>query len=389
MKVLHINREYPYGSTGKIVSYIHTALLERGHESFVYYGRGPIIKEPHICKVSSEFEAKVHSAFSRLTGLDFAYSLFATRETISLIKKNSPDVVHLHCLNGHFINLYSVLHYLKANDIKTIITLHSEMYHTAGCEHAFDCDKWKYCCSECNSVKGILTKYFRDDAKCSYKLLQDSFKGFDNLIVVGVSEWLTNRAMQSAVFSNSKARFVTVNNGSNPSDFFPIVNKSQKSTKTILHVTPDFSNPNKGGHFIIELAKLCPDYNFEIIGKIDGSINLPDNVKAIGVISDSKVLNEYYNNADVTVLTSKRETFSMVCLESLLAGTPVVGFESGGPESVFGDYSIFVKYGDLKALKEAVDKALTNNNSNSQAIRDKFSSRKMAVEYISLYESLL
>lgn len=89
------------------------------------------------------------------------------------------------------------------------------------------------------------------------------------------------------------------------------------------------------------------------------------------------------------VIYDARETSSMVCLESLLAGTSVVGFECGGPESVFGNYSIFVKYGDLKALKEAVDKALTNNNSNSQAIRDKFSSRKMAVEYISLYESLL
>lgn len=55
------------------------------------------------------------------------------------------------------------------------------------------------------------------------------------------------------------------------------------------------------------------------------------------------------------LLTSERETFSMVTAESLCCGTPVVGFKAGAPEQIaLKEYSEFVDYGNLDKLEKAV-----------------------------------
>lgn len=45
----------------------------------------------------------------------------------------------------------------------------------------------------------------------------------------------------------------------------------------------------------------------------------------------------------------------MIVAESLIQGTPVVGFEAGGPESIaLEEHSTFVKHGDVTALAKAI-----------------------------------
>lgn len=71
----------------------------------------------------------------------------------------------------------------------------------------------------------------------------------------------------------------------------------------------------------------------------------------LGKITDQELLAKYYSMADVTLLTSKKETFSMVTAESLCCGTPVVGFKAGAPEQIaIKEFSEFVEYGDLNSL---------------------------------------
>ena len=63
----------------------------------------------------------------------------------------------------------------------------------------------------------------------------------------------------------------------------------------------------------------------------------------------------------MTLLTSEREVFSMVCAESLCCGTPVIGFKAGGPESIaIPEYSTFVKYGDVDTLYQKILQYLNN-----------------------------
>ena len=113
MKVLQINCVYKNGSTGKITYDIHTELLRQGIESVVCYGRGEVVNEPWVYKTCFELYSGVNHFFSNLTGVMYGGCFISTNMLISIIKKESPDIVHLQCLNGYFVNIYKLVEWLK------------------------------------------------------------------------------------------------------------------------------------------------------------------------------------------------------------------------------------------------------------------------------------
>lgn len=83
----------------------------------------------------------------------------------------------------------------------------------------------------------------------------------------------------------------------------------------------------------------------------------------------------------------------MPVAESLCCGTPVVGFEAGGPESIaIKDYSYFVEYENIEKLKEAISIFL-NKKFDKEAISKKaksiYSHKVMTENYINLYKKAL
>ena len=137
-----------------------------------------------------------------------------------------------------------------------------------------------------------------------------------------------------------------------------------------------------------------PQYQFCIVASTYSDIdNLPLNIIFWGRTNGQKELAELYNRADVTVLTSRRETFSMVTAENLCCGTPIVGFKAGGSESIaIPTYSEFVDQGDLDALCRVVEKFL-NIEYNAIAISRKahtvYAKEFMTAEFIKVYNKLM
>lgn len=397
MKIIQINCVYKRGSTGKIVYDLHSSAVENGGESIALYGRGKRVKEENVYKVSSELEAKIHSFQSKTDGVEFSHSAIATARIIKIIRNENPDVVHLHCLNGHFVNVYKLLNFLKSSKIPTVLTLHAEIMHTAGCEHALECNKWEHLCHDCNKIKGAVSRYFRDDAKHCFELMQRTMSGFDNLAVVGVSEWLTNRAKKSGIFSGFAGRFQTVKNGIDETVFckrsdFNVREKYKIDKRPIvLHVTSDFNHHLKGGKYVLEIAKLLPEYNFIIIGKNAPVDLLPGNVLTIQRTDNQAELAQIYTDADVTLLTSRKETFSMICAESLCCGTPVVGFEAGAPETIaIKEYSEFVPQGETEALAKAVKNMIDRHPEIDTDLAVKtYSAETMWDNYYALYKEIM
>lgn len=394
MKVVQINCVYKNGSTGRIVENIHKYLLNDGDNSIVLYGRGSRISERNVYKVSSEIEAKIHSVANRLFSVEFGYSPIATHKAISIIKKEKPDVVHLHIPNGNYINYYKLLNFLKEKKIKTVITLHAEILHTAGCEHAMDCEKWKTGCYGCSKREGAVSKYFRDDAKHCYNLIKNAFDGFEDLTFVGASDWVAQRAKQSAITPES-AKFYTVYNGIDTSVFHYIYDPDLRNKlnigdnkRIILHVTPNFNHLIKGGKYVIELAKKMPDYQFIIVGFNGNKADLPDNILAIEHTKDGNELAKYYSMADCFICTSLRETFPTVCLEAVSCGSKIVAFDSGGiKETIPSDRGECVECYDITAFEKAVRKWA--DTTISQEEKSKYTQdndlSNMAKHYIEIY----
>lgn len=401
MRVMQINCVYKKGSTGKLVYDIHTELRHSGLESLVCYGRGRKVSERDVYKTCGEFYSKCNNALSRITGLMYGGCILSTRRLINIIVREKPDIVHLHCINGYFVNLYRLMSWLKKQRIVTLLTLHAEFPFTANCGHALDCEKWKTGCGNCPRCRQETKSLLFDRTHTSWKKLYAAYQGFDTLSVVSVSPWLRERAAQSPMLADK--RHAVVWNGIDTSVFRPRDGAALREQlgigdkKVILHVTAAFSDAAghfKGGAYILELARRFEGENavFLVAGPCASELQPPPNVRLLGNLSDRNELARLYSIAEVTVLTSKRETFSMPLAESLCCGTPVVGFRAGGPESVaLTEFCAFVDHGDVDALEQSVREKLDSppmRTSIAEMASRSYSKEVMCGQYMRLYREL-
>ena len=398
MKILQVNNFYQEGSTGKIVADIKTILDYKGIDSLVCYGRGKTLadKKNGVVRICSNEYAKFCKLLAGIVGVKFSWCHISTNKLISIIKKEKPDVVHLHCINDNVLNIYRIINYLKNNNIPTVLTLHAEFMYTANCGYALDCDKWRTGCHDCERWRKETTSFFRDGTRSSWLKMKKAFDGFNNLEVVSVSSWLEKRAKDSDILSDK--RHSVILNGIDTTGVFHITKSNYRETmdlqnkKVVVHVTASFSRPIKGGKYLIELANRMPDVAFILIGNSDTNISLPSNIIDIGRINDQKELAKYYSLADLFVLTSEKETFCMPVAESLCCGTPVVGFRARAPaEIALQPLSEFVPFGDMKALECEVRKWLDKNIDSEIISREAtkcYSKEAMTNAYIELYNKM-
>ena len=159
-------------------------------------------------------------------------------------------------------------------------------------------------------------------------------------------------------------------------------------------MTPTFSaDPDhlKGGYYVLELARRMPEVMFFVAGECKEEILCTENLIMLGKIADQDLLAAYYSMADVTLLTSKKETFSMVCAESLCCGTPVIGFLAGGPETIaIPEYSQFCPYGDIEQLEKLLsDKKKYEKRIIAENAQKNYAISEMIEKYIEIYHQLI
>lgn len=390
MKILQVNNVYGDQSTGKLTKALHLGLLENGHESVVVYGRGSTHKEPGVIRLCSNLYGKFSALMCRLTGSTYGWSLLSTAKLKRIIRREKPDVVHLQCINGNFVNIYELLSWLKKKRIKTVCSLHAEFMYTANCGYAFECDQWIHGCKQCPNYKKATKSMFLDGTGRSWQRMRRAFDGFEeDCLICPVSGWTEERARQSDILKNFQYR--TVLNGVDPKVFHRNEPVKKEPAKTVLHVTAEFNlDPDhiKGGYYLAQLAKRMPQVTFWVAGA-GAPEDIPDNVVLLGRLTDQNALADRYRRADLMVLASKKETFSMPCAESLCCGTPVVGFRAGAPEQIsMAQYSQFVEYGDVDALEQAVSdwlsKDLNRENIAAEAA-EVYSQQTMIKEFLEVY----
>lgn len=405
MKILQVNVVYNTGSTGKIVYDIHTELKKQNIESVVCYGRGEAVHEKDIHKVCGELYSDFNHFWANLSGVLYGGCLLSTNKLISIIKKEKPDIVHLHCLNGYFVNIYRLVTWLKKHQVKTVLTLHAEFMYTGGCGYSIDCNQWsnnKGCgYAKCPRYRSDMKVWFFDRSRTMWQHMKKAFKGFDDgLVISSVSPWLMERASRSPILFGKKHRVIL--NGIDTGLFRAYGDESAEKLKkelgigneqVILHATADFRddvNHIKGGYYIIELAKRMPECKFIIAGNSNNDIKVPDNIILLGKITDKERLARLYSMVDLTVITSKRETFSMIVAESLCCGTPIVGFKAGAPEMIaISEYSTFSEHGDLDLLERNVRLFLGKKYVGiSEKASGVYSRERMVSNYLKLYLSL-
>lgn len=405
MKICQINCIYGIGSTGKIVRDLHLALLKDGYDSLVICPeQNQYTNEGGIYTISNKFLHYNSAVYRRLFGRQFDGAFLQTNRILKILKEEKPDLVHLHCINGNDINVYRLLRYLAVTKIKTVLTLHAEFPYTGGCGHAYECEKWKNGCGHCPILLEATQSILLDGTKHTWRAQNSTYRLFDknNLYITAVSPWLLSRAKQSPMLQNfeMQAIYNPVNTEVykyNDDQYIRDQFKLSKSKPIVLHVTANFDTLHdnlKGGKYILELANKYKNDNVQFVVASNhcqiGS--LPDNVTYIGKIENSQDLAKLYSTSNITLIASKRETFSMITAESLCCGTPVIGFEAGGPESIcIPEYSKFVPYGNINLLKNACDFFLENAMDKAiiaQKAKQVYDVKKIILDYENLYQSI-
>ena len=274
---------------------------------------------------------------------------------------------------------------------------------TANCAYSYDCVKWmNEKCKKCANYKEFNGKYSLSTASINYSKMERAFKDFKNYSVTNVSPWLTSRSSKSSIFQYAKENDTIINPIG--SVFFDVISEDnpykkfniKSNSKIVFFCTAYFKNKYKGGNFLYELAEMCKNEN--IIFFVKSGIpyyptNISDNIIFINDSISQKELAQLYYNADCTLMLSKAETFSMVVGESLACGTPVVGFLSGGPETIaINGYSKFVDYGNVRELKAALISCLEkkyDKNKIRQVAYEKYNEDKIANQYLATYKKLI
>ena len=359
MKILLINVVKSKGSTGNIVSSLYRGYKELGHDTYFIYGRGSKDNDNHTYKPTIEVESKIHHLLSLFTGNMYGGMHISTSRIIRRIKKIDPDVIHLHCLNGYFVNIYKLINWLKKSKYRVVLTMHADFMLSANCGIAMECENWRTCgCKYCKHVKEFNGRCSLNRTHHYYKKMYKTFKDYpsDKLVITGVSPWLSSRIKESPIYKDFKIISIL-----NPVDeFFTTKVDVVRNDKQILYVTPDFYDDLKGGKYFIEIAKKLPDYHFILVDAKEQDIEVPNNVEIIYRPTKER-LRELYQSSKCTLLLSKRETFSMVALESLVSTTPVIGFKNGGTDSWAISNTCFYNYGDIDGVVSKIREPLNNN----------------------------
>ena len=390
MKVVQINTVCS-GSTGKIATQISKMLNKEGIQNYIFYAMGKSDYKNAV-KYANFFLIKINALFAKVFGNYGFNSKIITKRLINNLKKIKPDVVHLHNIHGHNVNLLMLFDYLKKNNVKIVWTFHDCWAFTGYCVH-FDyekCDKWKMKCGACPQRKRY--SYFFDRSAWLYEKKKELFTGFKDFTVVTPSKWLAELVKNSFLREYSVK---VIYNGVDTELFCPIDSDFRKKfsleNKIVLLGTAMSFNEKKGFEYFLKLSKSIPDnMRIVLVGVNEKQIkNLPENIIGIEKTENQRELAEIYSAADVFINLTLEDNFPTVNLEALACGTPVITFDTGGSgESIDENTGIVVEKGNINGVIKGIDELIGNLKSSACARETavkKYDAKKSFAEYLNIY----
>ncbi len=405
MKILLLDVNCKYSSTGKIVYDLYRRLREDGHEASVAYGRGDVIDEPDIYKFGIDSETKKHALLARITGKNGCYSPKSTRNLINYIKEYKPDLVHIHELHAYFVNISELLDFLKKEQIPVVWTFHCEYMYTGKCGFAYECEGYKSGCGNCPYIHEYISSFGIDKTSELLAEKKSAMDGLNLKAIVTPSKWLADKTKETYLYDKN---IQVIHNGIDTDGiFYPrpkdLNLRSQyqipENARLILAVAPNIMDVRKGGQTVIDLAETMPDTQFVLVGA-DDTKRYSQNIQLIARTKDQDELARWYSEADLFIICSKAENFPTTCIEALCCGTSVVGLDACGTKETAPDpYGTFVKVdiaGDadvkyaatLEALRGAVDTQLSRKLSVDDIRKyavDNYDNSVMYSKYLKVY----
>lgn len=357
MRILQINTVYKTGgSTGRIVYDLKNVMESEGIESYVAFGYGysPNTDETgRLFRIDTDTELLISKIYTKLIGHHGFDNIPETKRLLKWIKKVKPDIIHLHNIHNHYVNISLLLKYIATNNIPCILTMHDCWTFTGHCAY-FDfsgCDKWKTGCRKCPSLHDYPKTFAPiDPSSWNYRHKRELFSPL-NITFVTPSQWLAGLVQDS--FLKDKTCLV-INNGIDTDVFKPCGDSVKHQLgisegKLILAMASAF-NRRKGIDYLLQLSAMLSDNETLVVVGVRPEQRklLPkDRCVAINRTNNVAELAKYYSAADVFINTTLEDNFPTTNIEALACGTPVVTFNTGGSVESVLDGEVQTKEGQI------------------------------------------
>ena len=403
MKILQINTVYKNGgSTGRIVYDLQRIHEQVGIASYIAYGYKTTenIGENTIC-LQGWWRRKWNILKTRLFAQHGFYNITETNRLINYMDVIKPDIIHLHNIHNHYVNVKMLFDYIKQYKIPVVWTFHDCWPFTGWCSH-FDyaqCNKWKTECHHCPCKHDYPFTWFFDRSDKNYKNKREAFCKVDKMVLVTPSEWLSKFIDSSFLKEYSVA---VINNGTDTNVFHPASTSLKaklgiNEKKMILAIAAKLAY-KKGGDYLLQIPnKLNDDEVLVLLGLTNKQVKSLPKDRCIGIAYTNSIqeLAEYYSAADVFINPTLEDNFPTTNIEALACGTPIVTFRTGGSVEVIDENTgLIVEQGDLNGLLDATRLILNRGkDSYSTHCREKavrlYDKEKQYLKYIDLYKSIL
>lgn len=298
------------------------------------------------------------------------------------------DIIHLHWVSG-FIDFGT---FFRKNYKPVVWTLH-DMYPFTGGEHYLE----THLGIDENGlpIKRDFEKSFITQSKKQFNILKSAYKHL-NCTVVSPSAWMFNLAKNSELLNNQK--HIQIPNPFNTSNFYPLKNNRPRANYTKLFFVADQIHTYRKGFLFLTLAiQQLLQENYEIILTCIGSGEIMDeNINFLGKIDNIEQLRDLYNDNDLYVIPSVMDNLPNTMIESLLCGTPVVGFPVGGiHDTIIEEFNgIIAEEISVNSLAKAIKKAIKfkygfDRLSIAKNANERFNQKLISEKYIDIYNKLL
>lgn len=415
MKILIVNT-YDGGGAANACLRLHQGLLQEGMDSSVLLRtKRKSIPETYqfgTQRVSNSNLKIVKNKLKSLMGNGISKEqLFLKKrpkglEIFSFPKTNfditaSPlyeeaDVINLHWV-ANFLDYES---FFKKNKKPVVWTLHDMNPFTGG-EHY---DQSVLGMNESGyPIPRLLTEEEKQMFQENLVLKKRAIESVKNLTIVSPSKWLAQEAKQSSVFKTREVLCIPYGIDSTvfkpiDKDFSRDVLGIPKDKKVVLFVADSISNDRKGYSYLKNALSMMQrkDVVLCAIGSKKGAIEANEQILELGAIADDRLMNIAYSAADVFVIPSLMDNLPNTVIESLMSGTPVIGFPIGGiPDMIeHGVNGLLAEDISSTALLKSIEEFLNTSDTFNRfeigtSAKKRYDLPIQAKAYINLYKSVL
>lgn len=346
------------------------------------YPKSPFKKKPFLANRSSqlEFFSYPQSNFDITTSPGY----------------QDADIINLHWV-ARFLDYES---FFQKNDKPVVWTLHDMNPFTGG-EHYEEF--YEGIDEDGLLIKRTISEFEKKEFEKNLKVKKKALKHVDNLTIVAPSQWLAHEAKNSELFKGMPVHCIPYGLDSQvfaPRDrsFSRKLFNIPEDKLVVLFVADSINTPRKGFRLLqkaIEKIKL-EDVVLCSVGNKGSEVKSSNEILELGSINDELLMSVVYSAADVFVIPSLMDNLPNTVLESLMCGTPVIGFPVGGiPDMVDnGVNGLLAKEIGVNSLAEALRSFLLDPEKfDREKIRknavEKYDDKIQAKKYLYLFNQIL